>query len=63
MGEILLAVSTKLVAFFSTLTSEKRATALVIDDSLYSKNRSKKVELLSRVLIIQAISIRKATEC
>jgi hypothetical protein len=47
--KFLLAVSTKLVAFFNTLTSEKRATALVIDDSLFSKNRSKKVELLSRV--------------
>src|SRR5690554_5523831 len=47
--KFLLAVSTKLVAFFNILTSEKRAIALVIDDSLFSKNRSKKVELLSRV--------------
>src|SRR5690242_4262980 len=47
--KFLLAVLTKMVAFFNTLTSEKRATALVIDDSLFSKNRSKKVELLSRV--------------
>ncbi|MGI6570701.1 MAG: IS4 family transposase [Caldicoprobacterales bacterium] len=47
--KFLLAVSTKLVGFFNTLTNEKRATALVIDDSLFSKNRSKKVELLSRV--------------
>jgi hypothetical protein len=47
--KFLLSVSSKMVAFFNSLTDDKRATALVIDDSLYSKNRSKKVELLSRV--------------
>ena len=47
--KFLLAVATKLVTFFNNLTDDSRATALVIDDSLYCKNRSKKVELLSRV--------------
>jgi len=31
------------------LTSEDRADVLIVDDSLYSRNRSKKVELLARV--------------
>jgi len=31
------------------LTSEKREKVLIIDDSLYSRNRSKKVELLARI--------------
>jgi len=31
------------------LTAEKRERVLIIDDSLYSRNRSKKVELLARV--------------
>ena len=46
--KFLLAVAAKLVAFFNSLTDDKRATALVIDDSPFCKNRSKKVELLSR---------------
>ncbi len=46
--KFLLAVATKLVAFLNSLTDDKRATALVIDDSPFCKNRSKKVELLSR---------------
>lgn len=47
--KFLLAVSAKLVTFFNALTDKERATALVIDDSLFSRNRSKKVELLSHV--------------
>ncbi len=31
------------------LTSEARRNVLIIDDSLFSRNRSKKVELLARV--------------
>lgn len=31
------------------LDSEKRATVLIIDDSMYERNRSKKVELLAKV--------------
>jgi hypothetical protein len=46
--KFLLAVAAKLVAFLKSLTDDKRATALVIDDSPFCKNRSKKVELLSR---------------
>lgn len=46
--KFLLAVAAKLVAFLNSLTDDKRATALVIDDSPFCKNRSKKVELLSR---------------
>ncbi len=34
--------------FLNSLTDDKRATALVIDDSPFCKNRSKKVELISR---------------
>lgn len=47
--KFLLAVSTKMITFFNALTGKERATALVIDNSLFSRNRSKKVELLSRV--------------
>lgn len=38
------------------LTSEKRVTAFIIDDSVYSRNRSKAVELLANVFI-QRIAI------
>ena len=45
--KFLLAVAAKMVTFFNSLTNDKRATALVIDDSPFCKNRSKKLELLS----------------
>lgn len=46
---LVFSVAEKLILYFSALTSVNRATALVIDDSLLSRDRSKKVELLSRV--------------
>ena len=46
--KLLCAVAIKMITSINKLTSEERTTALVIDDSLLSRNRSKKVELLSR---------------
>ena len=37
------------VCFCSTLTSNSKRKIFIVDDSLYNKNRSKKIELLSRV--------------
>lgn len=37
------------ISTFSTLTSEKRVKVFIIDDSLFSRSRSKNVELLARV--------------
>ena len=42
-------VATTVICFFSTLTSDNKRKVYVVDDSLYNKNRSKKIELLSRV--------------
>lgn len=39
----------KVISAFATLTRPKRVKVLVFDDSLYSRNRSKFVELLARV--------------
>jgi hypothetical protein len=44
----LLLLSAHTISRIKPLTSEKRITAFVIDDSMYDRNRSKKVELLSR---------------
>lgn len=57
--KLLLAVAGKLVAYFNSLTSQDRATALVIDDSLLSRDRSKKVELASRVFDHASHKFRK----
>jgi hypothetical protein len=43
------ALSRRAVALCRRLTSDRRVTALVVDDSLFSRTRSKKVELLSKV--------------
>jgi len=45
----LLTLGVQLYCFFDRLTSEKRESVLIIDDSTYDRSRSKKVELLSRV--------------
>lgn len=37
------------ISVFSSLTSERRVKVFIIDDSLFSRARSKKVELLARV--------------
>ncbi len=47
--KLLLLVATSLLTYLKSLTKEDRVTALIIDDSLISRNRSKKVELLTRV--------------
>ena len=39
----------KAIAFLATLTSAKKRRVFVVDDSVYDKNRSKKLELLSTV--------------
>ena len=46
--KLLLRVATSLLTHLNSLTPTDRVTALVIDDSLISRNRSKKVELLAR---------------
>ena len=45
----LLLLALTAVRRFSRLTSDDRADVLIFDDSLYARNRSKKVELLARV--------------
>ena len=47
--KLVFSVAEKIVAYFSLMTSEDRASALVIDDSLLTRDRSKNVELFSRV--------------
>jgi len=47
--KVLLFLSVAVIARVRVLTSETRLTAIVVDDSPYSRNRSKKVELLSKV--------------
>ena len=46
---VLWRISLKAIAFLVPLTSGKERKVFVVDDSLYDKNRSKKLELLSRV--------------
>lgn len=45
----LLALATRVIASFQTLTSSKRVHVLILDDSIIPRNRSKNVELLARV--------------
>jgi hypothetical protein len=42
-------IALKAIAFLVPLSSGKERKVFVVDDSLYDKNRSKKIELLSRV--------------
>jgi DDE superfamily endonuclease len=44
----LLLLSTEAVSKTSSLTSDKRVSVLIVDDSMYERNRSKSVELLAR---------------
>ncbi|WP_209552185.1 transposase, partial [Streptococcus panodentis] len=46
--ELLLKVSKNLISSLSPLTSDSRKTVFIIDDSIYPRARSKKVELLSK---------------
>jgi len=45
----LLKLGGSVVEFLQTLTRDNRTNVLIVDDSLYSRSRSKKVELLARV--------------
>ena len=45
----LLSIAKPLIRFMEALTSERREKVFVIDDSVYDRHRSKKVELLSWV--------------
>ena len=45
----LLLLSASVIQRISRLTSDDRADVLIVDDSLFSRSRSKKVELLARV--------------
>ena len=47
--KILLIIANTVIAKVYPLTSEKRINAIVVDDSPYYRNRSKKVELLAKV--------------
>ena len=47
--KVLLSLSVSVIARLRPLTNADRLTAIVVDDSLYSRNRSKKVELLTKV--------------
>lgn len=44
----LLSLSAATISKVSTLTGNKRPKVLIVDDSSYERNRSKKVELLAR---------------
>jgi hypothetical protein len=42
-------ISTKVIVFIRTLTSDDKRKVFVIDDSSYEKNRSRKLELISKL--------------
>jgi hypothetical protein len=46
---LLLLLATAIIKSIDRLTSEDRVNVLIVDDTLYDRSRSKKVELLSRV--------------
>lgn len=48
-SKFLFLLAQKVISVFDTLTRPERVKVLVLDDSLYSRNRSKSVELLARV--------------
>jgi len=47
--KLLQLLSSKLVKYLTKMTSDDRTSVLIVDDSLYSRNRSKKVELMASV--------------
>lgn len=47
--QFLLSLSSEVTQRFQRLTSSKRISVFILDDSIFSRNRSKKVELLARV--------------
>lgn len=48
-SKLLLLLASKIIDFVNSLTNDKRKSVLIVDDSLYSRSRSKKVELMTRV--------------
>jgi len=48
-SKLLLLIASKIIKFINTLTNDDRKSVLIFDDSLYSRSRSKKVELMTRV--------------
>ncbi|MFC0561682.1 IS4 family transposase [Halalkalibacter alkalisediminis] len=47
--KFLSSLSSEVIQRFQKLTSSKRVSVFILDDSVYSRNRSKNVELLSRI--------------
>lgn len=47
--KLLLLIASQLVAYIDSLTGNDRESVLILDDSLFSRNRSKQVELLAKV--------------
>lgn len=47
--KFIMLLAADIITFFTSLTSEKRVKTFVLDDSIYSRDRSKRVELLSNV--------------
>jgi hypothetical protein len=56
-ARLLLLLITVIIDGINQLTSKDRVNVLIVDDSLYDRSRSKKVELLSRVFVIQHIDL------
>ena len=48
-SKLLFQIAMSVIAFILPLTSEKRENVLIADDTLYSRSRSKKVDMLTRV--------------
>lgn len=48
-SRLLLLLVTRIIEVINRLTSDDRVNVLIVDDSLYDRGRSKKVELLSKV--------------
>ena len=48
------------IQLFARLTSDKRDKALIADDSLFSRNRSKKVEHSARIFDHNSAKMEKA---
>ena len=48
-SKLLLLLATAIINVMNNLTSDDRTSVFIVDDSLFDRGRSKKVELLSRV--------------
>lgn len=61
--KFLLLLSSRLISMCTRLTSDKRVNVLVLDDTLFSKSRSKSVELLSTVFDHTTMKYVKGFQC